>query len=198
MKWNSLIRFIARVGTGLCVMVLVWSCATVPGLREETTGTFIRVPYVRVLLEENREEADVKADASYAIECLKEGKQNVYYTSRSVRVQSVGDGLKVVNRDGSVIENYLDEVNIIPRGNNNRVRLNDKRYRGIVKCLPDGRNLKLINIVYMEDYLKGVVPPEIGKREKNEIEAVKAQAVAARTYAMAHLKQYPRPDLRRG
>jgi stage II sporulation protein D len=44
----------------------------------------------------------------------------------------------------------------------------------------------------MEDYLRGVVPPEIGKRTEDEIEAVKAQAVAARTYAMAHLQQYGR------
>ncbi len=59
-----------------------------------------------------------------------------------------------------------------------------------MRFLPDGGNVKLINIVYMEDYLRGVVPPELGKRNESEIEAVKAQAVAARTYAIAHLKQY--------
>jgi stage II sporulation protein D len=59
-----------------------------------------------------------------------------------------------------------------------------------MKIIPHGRNVRMINIIYMEDYLKGVVPPEIGKRTEDEFEAVKAQAVAARTYAMSHLQQY--------
>lgn len=191
MNIRVFIRYAARVGTGLCLMALVWSCATVPGLREESGGTFIRVPFIRVLLQENLDEATVGADDSFAIECLREGKQAVYYSPRAVTVQNDKGKVKVVGRAGAVIESGLDEVNIIPRGVDNRVKLNDGRYRGLLKILPDGQNIELINIVYMEDYLKGVVPPEIGMRSENEIEAVKAQAVAARTYAMAHLNQYP-------
>jgi stage II sporulation protein D len=56
--------------------------------------------------------------------------------------------------------------------------------------IPYGNNVRLVNILYMEDYLKGVVPPEIGPRTDDEIEAIKTQAVAARTYAMGHLQQY--------
>jgi stage II sporulation protein D len=45
-----------------------------------------------------------------------------------------------------------------------------------------------INIVDLEAYLLGVVPLEIGGgRPAAELEAVKAQAVAARTYAVRHL-----------
>ncbi len=172
------------------MMILVWSCATVPGLKEESGGSFIRVPFVRVLLQENLDEATVGADGNFAVECLREGKQTVYYSPRDVTVQNDKGKIKVVGRGKAVIESGLDEVNIIPRGVDNRVKLNNSRYRGLLKVLPDGQNLELINIVYMEDYLKGVVPPEIGKRSEAEIEAVKAQAVAARTYAMAHLNQY--------
>jgi stage II sporulation protein D len=39
-------------------------------------------------------------------------------------------------------------------------------------------------MVDIEDYLKGVLPAEIGDRSPDEFEAVKAQAVAARTYAI--------------
>jgi len=45
-------------------------------------------------------------------------------------------------------------------------------------------------VINLEDYLKGVVPAEMGKRERNEIEALKAQAVAARTYALSKTGQY--------
>ena len=43
-----------------------------------------------------------------------------------------------------------------------------------------------INSVDVEDYLRGVVPYEIGKLDSSRIEALKAQAVAARTYAYKH------------
>ncbi len=187
---KSITRLVARVGTGLCLMALVWSCATVPGLKEERPGSFIRIPFVRVLLEENTDQAVLSTARSFAVECLAQGEQTVYYSSQPVKVKNEGFKLAVENQNGTVIQGSVDEVNIIPRGADNRVQLDDKTYRGIVKVLPFGRNIRLINIVYMEDYLRGVVPPEIGKRVDEEIEAVKAQAVAARTYAMAHLKQY--------
>lgn len=44
-----------------------------------------------------------------------------------------------------------------------------------------------VNVVPLEDYLLGVVPLEIGPRTQEEIAAVEAQAVAARTYAVSHL-----------
>ena len=46
--------------------------------------------------------------------------------------------------------------------------------------------LDVVNSVDVEDYLRGVVPYEIGKLDSSRIEALKAQAVAARTYAYKH------------
>ncbi len=51
--------------------------------------------------------------------------------------------------------------------------------------LSRGGGLSAVNIVGLESYLRGVVPREIGPRELSDLEAVKAQAVAARTYALA-------------
>ncbi|MEA2030277.1 MAG: SpoIID/LytB domain-containing protein [candidate division Zixibacteria bacterium] len=170
---------------------MVWSCATIPGLKDEEPGSFIRVPFVRVLLSENENEAIFSANKSFAIECLNQGQQTVFYSSQPVTVQSRGRFLTVLSHTGLTIKDDVDEVNIIPRGSDNRIEVDDKPYRGITQVLPYGHNVKLVNIVYLEDYLRGVVPPEIGRRAKNELEAVKAQAVVARTYAMAHLQQYP-------
>ena len=188
---KRMIKLSARIGTGLCIMILVWSCATIPGLKDEEPSSFIRVPFVRVLLGENQSEATFSAQKAFAIECLTLGQQAVYHASRPITVYGYGRTLKVVGYTGLVIQEGVDEVNIIPRGTDNRIRVNDNMYRGIIQILPHGQNIRLVNIVYMEDYLRGVVPPEIGKRTENELEAVKAQAVTARTYAMAHLQQYP-------
>ncbi len=184
------LRVMVRAGAGFCLLALVWSCATVPGLRDEEPGSFIRVPFVRVLLSETEEAATLSADKSFAIECIANGEQSVYHSSRPVQVLSYGKTLTVQNQTGATIQADVEEVNIIPRGSHNTVVLNDKAFRGIIQILPYGKNVRAVNIVYMEDYLRGVVPPEIGKRIDAELEAVKAQAVAARTYAMAHLQQY--------
>jgi len=183
-------RLFVRLSTGLVLLVLVWSCGTVPGLQEEAVTSFIRIPFVRVLLAESAEDLKVTSEGSFAIECLKDGRQEIFYSSQPATVQSAGFLLTVRNHNGDIIRERLDEINIIPRGRGHLVKFENKHYRGILRMLPRGETVRVINVVYMEDYLRGVVPPEIGSRTEYEMEAVKAQAVAARTYAMAHLKQY--------
>ena len=187
---DKALKYFARYGTAFLLMTLVWSCAQIPGLQEEKNGEFIRIPFVRVLLEENKTEFTISAQASFAIECLKDGNQSIFYSAQPVKIINQGNYVQVINHKNNVIAERLDEINVLPRGTNNRLLIQNKKFRGIMKFLPNGGNVQLINIVYMEDYLRGVVPPELGKRNEDEIEAVKAQAVAARTYAMAHLKQY--------
>jgi len=62
-----------------------------------------------------------------------------------------------------------------------------KTYRGRWIVLSADTGLTIINQLNTEDYLKGVVPHEIGKLNAEGFEALKAQAVAARTYAYTHL-----------
>ena len=63
-----------------------------------------------------------------------------------------------------------------------------RRYRGQALINARGADrLTAINVVGLEQYLLGVVPREMGRRPASEIEALKAQAVAARTYAIGNL-----------
>jgi len=57
-------------------------------------------------------------------------------------------------------------------------------YRGIFVLKTTHRGIVLINILNLEDYLKAVVPSELSPYTYAELEAHKAQAVAARTYAI--------------
>jgi stage II sporulation protein D len=63
-----------------------------------------------------------------------------------------------------------------------------RSYRGgaLIRATGSGR-VTAINQVGMEDYLLGVVPREIGQVGPELLEAAKAQAVAARTYAVRYL-----------
>ncbi len=80
-----------------------------------------------------------------------------------------------------------------PRLANALLEVGSSRYRGAleVRAGADGRVLP-INIVNMEQYLRGVVPAEMSPTSFPQLEALKAQAVAARTYAFKNRGQYAR------
>lgn len=64
-------------------------------------------------------------------------------------------------------------------------------YRGLMEVRPATRTaLTVVNVVNIEDYIRGVVPNELSSGAPSQFEALKAQAVAARTYALAHLGAY--------
>ncbi|MEP6924569.1 MAG: SpoIID/LytB domain-containing protein [Pyrinomonadaceae bacterium] len=68
------------------------------------------------------------------------------------------------------------------------VRVNGKAYRGRIEVFVNNRgSLTVVNTVKLEDYLRGVVPNELGFPA---LEAQKAQAVAARTYAVKNIGQF--------
>ncbi len=68
------------------------------------------------------------------------------------------------------------------------VFIDGRPYRGSVEVRAvESSGVTAINALPLEEYLLGVVPLEIGPRDPAELAAVKAQAVAARTYTIAHL-----------
>ncbi len=64
-------------------------------------------------------------------------------------------------------------------------KLNGNPYRGMLTFSVIGNTMTGVNVVDLEEYLYGVVPSEMP--QSYEAEALKAQAVAARTYAMTKL-----------
>ncbi len=57
-----------------------------------------------------------------------------------------------------------------------------RAYRGSLSFTVKNGYLRIINVLPLEDYLRGVLPPEIGPDAP--IEALKAQAVVSRTFAL--------------
>ena len=71
-----------------------------------------------------------------------------------------------------------------------RFRFRGGRYEGtlILQAAENGTIL-VINLINVESYLKGVVPAEIFSIKNEDLQAVKAQAICARTYALKHLEE---------
>ncbi|HET6853989.1 MAG TPA: SpoIID/LytB domain-containing protein [Pyrinomonadaceae bacterium] len=75
--------------------------------------------------------------------------------------------------------------------NNAPVRFNERPYRGRIEVFTNLRgNLTVVNELGLEDYVKGVVANELSPGGYPAIEALKAQAIAARTYALKNRGQF--------
>ncbi|MGH9870962.1 MAG: SpoIID/LytB domain-containing protein [Pyrinomonadaceae bacterium] len=71
------------------------------------------------------------------------------------------------------------------------VRFNDRPYRGRIEVFTNTRGaLTVVNVLGLEDYMKGVVPNELSAGGFPLLEAHKAQAIAARTYALRNRGQF--------
>lgn len=135
----------------------------------------------------------------------------VRHKADAINITSTGR-YKIVSTNGMLLLSRGDETTVRRSGNNPIIEINQSKrikkifypvkfkpvsghlnlngvpYRGEIWVIKDADNYLLaINYINMEDYLRGVVPAEIGALDKSRIEACKAQAVAARTYALSHI-----------
>ena len=71
------------------------------------------------------------------------------------------------------------------------VRFNDRPYRGRIEVFTNLRgSLTVVNELGLEDYVRGVVANELSPGGYPALEAQKAQAIAARTYALKNRGQF--------
>ncbi len=98
---------------------------------------------------------------------------------------STGGKVRVEGQEGVVVSE--GEILLEPAGDFPAV-VGSRSYRGRFWVRSSGADeVLLINELNLERYLQGVVPAEMGPSAFPQVEALKAQSVAARTYAIAHL-----------
>jgi SpoIID/LytB domain protein len=195
---NRLRLLLCRIFLPL-LFLFVFGCAEMPVYREEVFYPKIKQPAVTVKLLETDEDIVISPRESFVIRCSPErGEGSVYYASASVRAGVSEHGIFLSEGNKGEIDTDLKGVSFFPQKEDSYLFLNGKPYRGGVEVVlssenPEGGNAKsmlVLNVVWVEDYLKGVVPAEIGKLSEHEIEALKTQAIAARTYSLSRLGQY--------
>lgn len=82
------------------------------------------------------------------------------------------------------------EVLLRAQGDEQYIEVNKRRYRGVIKIhrTTGKAGLTVVNVLPIEQYLYGIIAREISPEWP--MEAVKAQAVAARTYALYNLNKH--------
>jgi len=83
-----------------------------------------------------------------------------------------------------------DRITIKTLDDNSYICVKQKWYRGVIHIINVGGELTVINDVDIESYVKGVTPAEMPSSWN--IEAIKAQAIAVRSYAVANIGKHAR------
>ncbi|HZW39664.1 MAG TPA: SpoIID/LytB domain-containing protein [Ignavibacteriaceae bacterium] len=70
------------------------------------------------------------------------------------------------------------------------LQINSKSYNGFIKIVSFKGSLNTINVISLEDYLKGVIPSEMPvKSGEDYFEALKAFAICARTFSLQSINK---------
>ncbi|SHJ87815.1 SpoIID/LytB domain-containing protein [Tepidibacter formicigenes] len=125
-------------------------------------------------------------------ECL-EGKEELEesFSHYTFEIVSSDDNLiQILNEGGDTIFLYDSSEDIgIYSLEDNPISVDGKKYRGsIIFKRINNSNMTVINRLKLDEYLYGVVPKEMSGSW--HIEALKAQAVAARNYAIMNMGKY--------
>lgn len=105
-----------------------------------------------------------------------------YPAGTRLTISKSGNGLSVNGKSAGA------KIYFRSSGSGAAFAVKGNQYRGVIKAIASPSGVTLVNQVSLEDYLKGVVPCEIVPSW--QMDAIKAQAVAARTYAMFHKNGY--------
>lgn len=174
----------------LCVAALAASCRpgepAPPRPAPPTPGVRGEEPVVRVGVLVDRTDVTVGAPDSFAFHApdgrvLAEGRGGETWT-----VAARGVMIEGRSSSGRGFVSSTGPVRVMAAGGT--ISIGEGEYRGEALLLARGNDrITAVNTLALEAYLRGVVPREIGSLPASDIEAVKAQAVAARTYAIGNL-----------
>jgi stage II sporulation protein D len=137
---------------------------------------------MRVLLMQDAQRVEVFSERGVAVQ-VPNGEARVFASSVAVRPSAGGlalngehvpaESVTIRSRGGDLVMTY---------GGNGTGESKPLAVGGILKVLARGGGLSLVNDVDLEEYIKGVVPAEMSPGWHPE--ALKAQAIVARTYAL--------------
>ncbi|MDP6419522.1 MAG: SpoIID/LytB domain-containing protein [Candidatus Krumholzibacteria bacterium] len=190
----------------LIALPLLLACSSKPPLPpgEISRENLDREPEMRVLLVQSVNALELRASRGLVIRNAKgqilgrlKGRKSFHFfqnpkSPRKLRVYEEKPSRKKLRK--SLLEIPFRSKLILETRPGSELQLNGKRYRGRIVLLRRGKHFHCINYIPVEEYLEGVVPHEIGHLGRKGMAAMKAQAVASRTYAVQRLQERKKAD----
>lgn len=145
-------------------------------------------PLLRVGIFLNQDEINIGGDGTFKIYNLKSKSLVSEEHNKIIKMLPHNKGIEILGKGV-----YSGPINIIPVGNTKiMVIINGQKYRykGNIEIVldKDYKKLNAINIIGIEEYLYGVLKKEISPLWPTE--ALKAQAIAARTFAIFNINKH--------
>jgi SpoIID/LytB domain protein len=141
-----------------------------------TTLGQAQVARVRVLLAQGKQRLTVASEAPFTV---RDGIGQLWHLAAGPH--AFGPGFRLKTTDLSQVQQLPGPLLFLP--GTSPLRLEGRPYRGQLQASAANGALRAVNNVGLEAYLFGVVPSEMPNTWLSE--ALKAQAVAARSYALA-------------
>lgn len=165
---------------GICIFSLLISANTILSAEKQ--------PILRVGVFLSQTEVNIGGDGTFKIYNLKSNNLISEEHNKIVKLLPHAKGIEVSGKGV-----YSGPIKIIPVGNAKIIVVfsgQKYRYRGSIEIDFDKeqRKLNIINIIGIEEYLYGVLKKEISPRWPAEV--LKAQAIAARTFAIFNMDKY--------
>lgn len=137
--------------------------------------------------------ASLECDGGFSVGFIVDGvfNESEVYDCTSVVISAEADGsINIILSDGTIKNTLTDEKNIFtvyPKSG--FLKINGSSYRGAAMLLNfGGKSLTVINYLGLEEYLYGVISSEMPSSWN--IEALKAQAVCARSFAVTNWSKH--------
>ncbi|WEA45401.1 Ig-like domain-containing protein [Priestia aryabhattai] len=161
----------------LVLSVLLFQFTPLASVKAETVEPVVSVKLVNYLGDHHA--ITIKPSYLYTIK----NSDLVLNANTEYTVTATTQGVTL--KQGSTVLGEFTSFEITPSLYKNPVSINGRQYLGDVAFINEkGTYVRPVNTLPIEDYLKGVVPNEV--YTSWNLQALKTQAVAARTYAMSY------------
>ena len=146
-------------------------------------------PSVRILIATISSIDSLTFTGSYVLSS-EEARYEFGERNKNLYIQPIQDGLRLYNDNRNLLYRKYFPIILEPMAPESRVIYHDSEYTGAFYFqAASEQSVHLINKIQVEEYLKGVVPAEIPTNNYENFEAMKAQAICARTYVMDRLEK---------
>lgn len=145
-------------------------------------------PTIRVLLGQINNRDSIVFNSTYELKA-EEARYEFGRNNRRIYLEPTENGYQIFNENRIFKLNKYDQVTFRSQSDEGFFSFRGRRYPGDVIISPlSTPGISVINRLNLEVYLLGVVPAEMPSQNPAFLEALKAQAICARTYALSQMR----------
>lgn len=151
-----------------------------------------RIPLIRVGIAPEVAAAEVTAEGSWHLGIVDSGRRPTSIgAGETWRFTARGDSILVRDGEGRLRGAVGDTLFAYPDdAESGLLSVDGRPYRGELLVWGSKGRVTVVNLLDLESYLRAVLPLELGPQPPKRVEALKAQAVAARSYTLSMMGRW--------